>query len=252
MRVYTFDDLMNTWFDKPIAFNRGFVTLTKSINAALMLSQAMYWSKRTKVANDFFYKSAKDWEEETGLTRREQEGARKILKTFPFWEEQLKGMPAVVHYKIHKKKLWDSLHEVCELGSTEAPNQFAPNSQTTLYSTDSTSENTPKDTFVTDVYKYFILIRQRCNFKGEIKINPARHKLVIGRKKDGATLEDFKAVINFKFHQWCNDAKMREHLTPETLFRPSNFFKYLEGSRNQPSPDWTDQAGFNDSSTDLY
>jgi uncharacterized phage protein (TIGR02220 family) len=39
--------------------------------------------------------------------------------------------------------------------------------------------------------------------------------------------EDMLRVIRFKVERWRGDAKMREHLTPTTLLRPSNFERYL-------------------------
>ena len=67
-----------TVLDRPIAFQRAFVKLTDSINAALMLSQAVYWSSRTGDPGGWFWKTQSQWEDETGLTRREQDGARKF------------------------------------------------------------------------------------------------------------------------------------------------------------------------------
>lgn len=89
-------------FDRPIAFHRSFVTLTGSIAAALMLSQAMYWSQRTSDPAGWFYKTAAEWEQETGMTQREQDTARKRLRQFPWWQEDLRkanGAPTI-HYRI--------------------------------------------------------------------------------------------------------------------------------------------------------
>lgn len=88
-------------FDRPIAFHPGFVELTGSVNAALMLSQAFYWTRRVKPeADGWFYKSQEEWTKEIRLTRREQEGARKLLRATGFWKEHRKGNPAKMFYKI--------------------------------------------------------------------------------------------------------------------------------------------------------
>lgn len=50
---------------------------------------------------------------------------------------------------------------------------------------------------------------------------------VNARFSEGFTLEDFKHVIKIKSEQWRNDPQMNKYLCPETLFRPSNFEKYL-------------------------
>ncbi len=52
-------------------------------------------------------------------------------------------------------------------------------------------------------------------------------KLVFERIKDGHNLEDFKIVIKKKSDQWKGDPKMDAYLTPQTLFRASNFERYL-------------------------
>src|SRR5690242_16310848 len=85
-------------FDRPIAFHRCFVRLTGSVNAALLLSQAVYWSNRTNDPEGWFHKSMDEWEEETGLTRHEQDKAREILRGTGFWNEKKKGVPPKVHY----------------------------------------------------------------------------------------------------------------------------------------------------------
>lgn len=87
-------------FDRPIAFHPGFVALTGSVNAALMLSQAFYWAKRTRHPDGWFYKSQEDWTKEIHLTRREQESARKLLRATGFWEEVRKGNPAKMHFRV--------------------------------------------------------------------------------------------------------------------------------------------------------
>jgi len=87
--------------DRPIAFHRVFVKLSGSVTAALLLSQATYWSKRVNTNDEgWFYKTREQWEEETGLTRYEQETARKALRRFSFWKEDLRGVPAQMHYRV--------------------------------------------------------------------------------------------------------------------------------------------------------
>lgn len=51
--------------------------------------------------------------------------------------------------------------------------------------------------------------------------------LIGARLADGYTLEDFITVIDRQVYKWGNDAKMREYLRPQTLFRPANFDSYL-------------------------
>jgi uncharacterized phage protein (TIGR02220 family) len=67
------------------------------------------------------------------------------------------------------------------------------------------------------------------NYKASTK---AYIKEIEGRLKDGYTVDNFKYVIDVKVAEWKDDKKMRQYLNPETLFRVSNFDRYL----NQPMP----------------
>ncbi|MCP5135094.1 MAG: hypothetical protein H6976_16245 [Gammaproteobacteria bacterium] len=47
-----------------------FVTLTGSVTAALMLSQALYWQRRTQHAGGWWFKIRDEWTSETGMSRQ--------------------------------------------------------------------------------------------------------------------------------------------------------------------------------------
>ncbi|MBJ6911615.1 hypothetical protein JG661_20320, partial [Vibrio cholerae] len=64
----------------------------------MFLSQSLYWSRRTNESG-WFYKTQEEWEEETGLSRREQDSARKRLKSLGIIEEKKQGVPCRVFYK---------------------------------------------------------------------------------------------------------------------------------------------------------
>ncbi|TOY85747.1 hypothetical protein DIS15_02895 [Levilactobacillus brevis] len=51
---------------------------------------------------------------------------------------------------------------------------------------------------------------------------------IIGRFKEGHTMDDFRVVIDNQCAQWLKDKKMNRFLQPSTLFRASNFEGYLE------------------------
>lgn len=52
-------------------------------------------------------------------------------------------------------------------------------------------------------------------------------EFVIARLREGYSLQDCKSVIAAKTREWLHDDKMNRYLTPETLFRRSNFERYL-------------------------
>lgn len=90
-------------FDRPIAFHRVFVTLTGSVKAAVLLSQALYWQKRAKQADGWWYKTAKEWTEETGLTKREQDTARRECEKY--LNTDLRGIPATLYWQVNEEAL---------------------------------------------------------------------------------------------------------------------------------------------------
>jgi hypothetical protein len=84
-----------------------------------MLSQAFYWSKnkRAEERGGWFYKSHVEWEEETGLTRREQQTARMHLRAKGLIEEQdgsLKGKGRVLWFRVNRDALLDGLKRLVE------------------------------------------------------------------------------------------------------------------------------------------
>jgi hypothetical protein len=99
--------------DRPIAFHRVFVALTGSVTAALMLSQGLYWTRikrRDAPGSDgWFYKTQAEWEDETGMGRSEQETARKRLRRTSFWQEERRGLPAKLYFRIDLERLADAL-----------------------------------------------------------------------------------------------------------------------------------------------
>jgi len=121
--------------DRPIAFHRIFAELTGSVSAGLMLSQAVYWSgtnkageRRTSHAAGWFYKSQRDWWEETQLSRKEQETARKHLRDLgngDIWCEEMRGMPRRLFYRLDLGKL-----QLLILGMQAAQNGHASMSET--------------------------------------------------------------------------------------------------------------------------
>lgn len=109
-----------------IAVPRAFISITGSTNAALMLAQAVYWTNRYEEAGDqegrdgWFYMTAADWENQIGLSRREQEGARAKLRSLGLMEEGLRGMPAKLYFRVIPEGVFASL------GSMEPVRQSVP------------------------------------------------------------------------------------------------------------------------------
>ena len=124
--------LIEAMNEQPIAFNKHYVFLGCGINGALMLSQLVYWASRSKSAEGWIYKTQAEWTQETGLTRTEQENARKKLLELGFISEKKMGVPCRVFFRVERENLYQALVEYSE---TLDCSQFAGNLHTSLQET---------------------------------------------------------------------------------------------------------------------
>lgn len=132
--------------DRPIAFQRSFVELTQSITGALLLSQAVYWQLRCKSEDGFWWKTYEEWGEETGMSRKELDSARKHCADFLISERR--GIPAKNFYRVNVEVLQSRLSERDNLDRPKGTNRPDRNGQsiyteTTSEITSETKEGTP-------------------------------------------------------------------------------------------------------------
>lgn len=106
--------LIEAMNDQPIAFNKHYVFIGCGVNGALMLSQLVYWTSRTKDTDGWIYKDHHEWTLETGLTRKEQHTARKALKDLGFISEKKRGVPPRVYFRVERETLYKALIEYSE------------------------------------------------------------------------------------------------------------------------------------------
>lgn len=119
----------------------------------------------------------------------------------------------------------------------ETPSEKEPtNHITSIINHNTNNQKAELEKFCNDVIENFISVTGK-----KIKLNDHRKKLILARKKEGYGLEDFKEVIRKKNKEWKGNSQMDKHLTPDTLFSPSKFTKYVEqdepkeGSNNNTS-----------------
>jgi uncharacterized phage protein (TIGR02220 family) len=55
---------------------------------------------------------------------------------------------------------------------------------------------------------------------------PANLELILARLKEGASVEDLRAVVAKKCREWATDEKMSAYLRPATLFNRTKFAQY--------------------------
>lgn len=88
--------------NKPIAFNPILAKVLGGINNALLYQQLFYWCDKGSREDGWFYKTKEDIEEETCLSRYQQDSARNYLVKLGVIKTKIKkanGAPTI-HYKL--------------------------------------------------------------------------------------------------------------------------------------------------------
>lgn len=98
-------------FDEPIVIHRSFLPLAGSVNAALLLTWMITLTREQETGDGWIGLTQADWASETGLSRYEQEVARKALRTRGFIEERRSGMPARLQMRVHARMVAEALRE---------------------------------------------------------------------------------------------------------------------------------------------
>jgi hypothetical protein len=130
--------------DRPVAYHPILAKAFGGVKAGVFLSQLLYWMPRGRIEG-WVYKTQAEFEAETGLTRREQDTARKSLRDCGVVIEELRGSPPVVHYQVDVGALEDALSYLAETDNSiwrKAPNQDGGKRQILPLRTESTPEST--------------------------------------------------------------------------------------------------------------
>lgn len=94
--------------------------------------------------------------------------------------------------------------------------------QSSISISNSISKSNNKENIIKEIINY-LNTKAKTNYSYKTKKTVS---FINGRIEEGYTLEQFKQVIDKKCNEWI-DTDMEKYLTPDTLFRPSNFEKYL-------------------------
>lgn len=136
--------------DRPIAYHPILAKVCGSVTAALFLSQIAYWNDKGFDADGWIYKTEAQMEAETGMSRKEQETARKRLVWCGILKEERRGIPAKMWYLIDWEALTILLDEfekarlankLCESDNLDVPNEQSSRADVAI-STEITSEST--------------------------------------------------------------------------------------------------------------
>lgn len=261
--------------DRPIAYQPSFAQLRAGKVkvgpvGAVLLSQFVYWHNRMDGA--WLYKTRDQIAQETGLSRDEQETARKRLVAIGVLDEQLRGVPATMHFKINveclEMLLLSQTQEPRQLGAMhptrrrqrtqlvggDAPNKIvetpptsrveptqqaggdAPNFLLGDY-TENTQRECQADELPDDIDDPALRVLNHLNATTDAKFQDGKTTMgFIGGLLVGEYVADeLILVIDHRSELWGDDVKMSQHLCPKTLFSFENFEGYLPLARKWDS-----------------
>lgn len=102
-----------------ITYFPSLTPLCGSHKAAALLSVALAWSRNwlrhQPERGGWFWKTRAEWQRETGLSRHEQESARRTLVAAGLLLEKRRGMPALLHFRVDLDRLATRLTEAAEV-----------------------------------------------------------------------------------------------------------------------------------------
>lgn len=94
-----------------LPYHPAYKKLCGSTVGAVFLSKAMCYAAEAP-SDGWFCVGQVEWQDDTGLTRREQETARTSLKVIGVLEEKRQGVPAKLYYRVDKEKLQCLLNQL--------------------------------------------------------------------------------------------------------------------------------------------
>lgn len=129
-----------------IRYVPAYAHMTGSVKSGLMLSQLVYWHGMGKRYDGWFYKSVKEFQTETGLSRHEQDGALKQLVSLGLVRVDLAGIPATRIFWVNTndvEKMLTRWLETLEHDSQKLLIQFAEKRPTNTETTHRTHQKPP-------------------------------------------------------------------------------------------------------------
>jgi len=87
----------------------------------VLMSQLFFWTGKGMDPAGWIYKTEREWKWETGLSRDQQRKARKILKAKGVLEEDKKGVPCKLYFRIRLERLAEAMLETLNQRYTQTP-----------------------------------------------------------------------------------------------------------------------------------
>jgi hypothetical protein len=104
--------------DRPIAFHPALARAFGGINEALFFQQIAYWSDKG-ADPEWIFKTQADLEIETTMARTQQENARRKLRSLGVLEEQKRGVPAKLYYRVNWEATFALLDAAQDAGNLQ-------------------------------------------------------------------------------------------------------------------------------------
>jgi uncharacterized phage protein (TIGR02220 family) len=228
------------------------IGLDAAVIFADLASAHIYWEQVDKLSDGYFYRTQSEIETNTTIGVKAQLKCIKILQFNGLIKTKLKGLPAVKHYKIDETCIANLLNMISKKGEHSLAENTKLDSTKTPINNNRINKKTKEENIINkynvnqekieDVKYYFEftqiinLLEERTNAKYKLPLTGAalnKYKNYITIKErldDGATIHECLNVIETKFTEWMG-SDMQKYLVIETLFRKSNFEKYLVQSQ---------------------
>jgi hypothetical protein len=87
----------------------------------VLMSQLFFWTGNGMDPAGWIYKTEREWKWETGLSRDQQREARKILKAKDVLQEDKKGVPCKLYFRIKLERLAEAMLETLNQRYTQTP-----------------------------------------------------------------------------------------------------------------------------------
>lgn len=119
---------------RPIAYHAALARHVGGVATAIFLGQLMYWDERSTDERGV-HKESKQWEEETGLSYREQATARKKLRDLGLLIETPERLNHRIYYKLDREAFnaWiESVSKESEPENGELRNAHFPNDENAI------------------------------------------------------------------------------------------------------------------------
>lgn len=91
-----------------IAYSPILATIGGSVQAGIFLSQAYYWTERTKDPDGWFYKTKDDWFDETRIARRQLDTVVERLVQKGLISTKYDGTRHTLYYRLNKDAVTDA------------------------------------------------------------------------------------------------------------------------------------------------